>query len=160
MFKIFKLKHKHNWELVAVNDKFHITYNDTGKTKYWSMRFYKCACGERKYSDFRNSSLHIHEGMDKARDNWIDAGVVPTDSYHPADSKHYVKIDDTPKEQLDPLEQLNKTVEELCLTMNVIKRDFDLEKKYPKLKSISDQYQQELSKYRTFESLKGKDNVT
>ena len=123
------------------------------------MRFYKCDCGERKFSDDRHTYIS-HEGMDKARANWIDAGVVPQDSYHPSQSQYYVKIDDIPKEQLDPLEQLNKAVEELCLTMNVIKRDFDLEKKYPKLKSISDQYQRELSKYRTFESLKGKDNVT
>ena len=157
MFKIFKLKHEHNWELVAVNDKYHTTYSDTNETKYWQMRFYKCNCGKRKFSD--NTHI-VHEGIDKARANWIDAGVVPVDSYHPTESTNYVKIDDTPKEQLDPLEQLNKTVEELCLMMNVIKRDFDLEKQYPKLKSISDQYQRELSKYRTFESLKGKDNVT
>jgi hypothetical protein len=160
MFKIFKLKHEHNWELVAVNDKYHTTYSDTNETKYWQMRFYKCNCGKRKFSDNRPYTHIVHEGIGKARANWIDAGVVPVDSYHPTESTNYVKIDDTPKEQLDPLEQLNKTVEELCLMMNVIKRDFDLEKQYPKLKSISDQYQRELSKYRTFESLKGKDNVT
>ncbi len=160
MFKIFKPRHEHNWELVAVNDKYNTTYTDTKETKHWQMRFYKCNRGERKFSDDRSSKYISHEGMDKARANWIEAGVVPVNSYHPTDSTNYIKIDDIPKEQLDPLEQLNKTVEELCLTMNVIKRDFDLEKKYPKLKSISDQYQRELSKYRTFESLKGKDNVT
>lgn len=159
MFKLFKHKHEqprheHDWELVAVNDKFHTTFNDTGKTKYWSMRFYKCACGERKYSDDK-TNFYTHEGMDKCKSNWIDVGVVPLDSYHPADSKHFVKIDDTPKEQLDPLEQLNKTVEELCLTMLVIKRDFDLESKYPDLKAAADRYHLVLEQYRVMEILKG-----
>jgi hypothetical protein len=58
----------------------------------------------------------------------------------------------------DPLMQLNKTVEELCNMMGVIKRDYDLEKKYTKLRSIADQYNKELSKYRTFESLKEDSN--
>lgn len=154
MFKLFKHRHTHNWELVAVNDKYHSSYTDTKRTQYWEMRFYKCNCGKRKFEDNRPGTYVHHSGMEKSKANWIDAGVVPVDSYHPDQSQYYIKIDDTPKEQLDPLVQLNKTVEELCAMMSVIKRDYDIEKKYPKLKSIAHHYNQELSKYRTFESLK------
>lgn len=160
MFKLFKPTHTHNWELIAVNDTYHTSYTDTNRVQYWQMRFYKCACGKRKYDDDRPGTYVTHSGMEKSKANWIDAGVVPLDSYHPNESKHYIKIDDTPKEQLDPLEQLTQTVENLCAMMSVIKQDYNLEKKYPKLRSIAEHYNQELSKYRTFESLKDDNDGT
>jgi hypothetical protein len=155
MFNIFKPKHEHDWELVAVNDKYNTTYTDTKETKYWSMRFYKCACGERKYSDDRNSSYDVHEGIDKAKANWIDAGVVPVNSYDPTESTNYVKIDDIEREKLDPVLQYQKTLDEISKSLKVVlNRDFDLETKYPKLKAAADEYHRQLDKYRNFESLK------
>jgi hypothetical protein len=159
MFSIFKTRHTHRWELVACNDNYHTEYTDTGKKIYWKQRFYKCSCGARKHEDNRNQ-YQTHEGIDAAKKNWIDAGVVPNGSYYPGTQNGYVKIDDVPQDTLDPIEKLNKNLEELFNMMSVIKRDYDLEKKYPKLKTLADKYNQELSKYRTFESLKGKDNVT
>ena len=158
MFKIFKPRHEHDWELVAVNDKYHTTYSDTNETKYWQMRFYKCNCGERKFSDNRPPHTYIvHEGMDKARANWIDAGVVPLNSYHPSQNQHYVKIDDIEREKLDPVLQYQKTLDEISKSLKVvINRDFDLEIKYPKLKAAADEYHRQLDKYRNFESLKEK----
>jgi len=158
MFKIFKPRHEHNWELVAVNDKYNTTYTDTKETKHWQMRFYKCNCGERKFSDNRPPHTYIvHEGMDKARANWIDAGVVPLNSYHPSQNQHYVKIDDIEREKLDPVLQYQKTLDEISKSLKVvINRDFDLEIKYPKLKAAADEYHRQLDKYRNFESLKEK----
>lgn len=156
MLKIFKPRHEHDWELVAVNDQYHTTYADTNKIKHWQMRFYKCDCSERKYSDDRPTYTG-HEGMDKARANWIDAGVVPLNSYHPSQSQHYVKIDDIEQEKLDPILQYQKTLEDIQKSLGVVlNRDFNLESKYPKLKAAADEYHRQLDKYRSFESLKEK----
>ena len=160
MFNIFKPRHRHEWELVACNDEYCTQYTDSNKTVNWNMRFYKCNCGARKHEDNRPEYIS-HKGMELAKKNWIDAGVVPVQSYDPRDNNSgYIKIDGVDEKEKDPLVQLNKTVEDLCAMMVVIKRDYNLEKKYPKLKSIADRYNQELSKYRTFETLKGKDDGT
>lgn len=159
MFKIFKRNpiHLHDWELVAVNDKYHTTYTDTKETKYWQMRFYKCNCGQRKCSDNRTSEYVRHEGMDKAKKNWVDAGVVPIDSYHPSQSTAYVKIDDLEREKLDPVLEYQKTLDEISKSLKVVlNRDFALESKYPKLKEAADEYHRQLDKYRNFETLKEK----
>lgn len=145
MFNIFKPKHEHDWELVAVNDKYYTTYTDTGKTKYWSMRFYRCACGERKYSDDRTSSYYVHEGMDKVKANWIDTGVVPLNSYHPSQSQYYVKIDDADRKALDPLTKYQQTLEDIQSTLLLVTRNIDLEEKYPELK---ESYQKHMDMYR------------
>jgi hypothetical protein len=157
MFKLFKKNpiHSHDWELVAVNDEYHTTYSDVNKTQYWQMRFYKCSCGSRKYSDSRTSSFQTHEGMEKAKQNWIDAGVVLQKSYHPSEHKNYVKIDDIEREKLDPVLEYQKTLEDMVKALGVvINRDFDLEARYPKLKEAADEYHRQLDKYRNFEGLK------
>lgn len=156
MFKLFKRtpKHEHDWELVAVNDEYHTKYTDTGKTVYWQMRFYRCNCSKRKYTDNRESWV-THTGMEKAKSNWIEAGVVPNDSYHPVDSAKYIKIDDIEHEKLDPVLEYQKTLDDLVKSLGVvINRDFDLEARYPKLKEAADEYHRRLEKYRNFESLK------
>jgi len=157
MFKLFKRNfiHKHDWELVAVNDKYHTTYTDTGKTEYWQMRFYKCSCGDRKYENNYASKYTTHEGMEKAKKNWIDIGVVPTKSYHPADDTNYVKIDEIEREKLDPVLEYQRTLQDMVDSLGVvINRDFDLEVKYPELKAAADEYHRKLDKYRTFDTLK------
>jgi hypothetical protein len=54
------------------------------------------------------------------------------------------------------LEERLTTIEKvLCIP----ERDVTLEKKYPKLKKLYDEYIHALAKYRTFESIKGDDNV-
>lgn len=154
MFKLFKPKHEHDWELVAVNDKYHTTYTDTKETKYWQMRFYKCNCGERKYSD--DKTYYTHEGMDKARANWLDAGVVPVNSYDPTESTNYVKIDDIEREKLDPVLAYQRTLDEISKSLKVVlNRNFDLESKYPDLKAAADRYHLVLEQYRVMEILKG-----
>lgn len=161
MFKLFKRKrkpqHTHDWELVAVNDKYRTDYTNTGITKYWQMRFYKCSCGERMASDNRTNTYttHPHPSMQEAKKNWIDAGVVPTKSYHPTENTRYVKIDDLERKELDPVLAYQKTMEELVNSLGVvINRDFDLEARYPKLKEAADEYHRRLDKYRNLENLK------
>jgi hypothetical protein len=151
--KWFKPQHQHRWELVACNDNYHTEYTDTGKKVYWNQRFYKCSCGDRKHEDSR-TQYQLHEGVDAAKKNWIDAGVVPNSSYYPGTQNGYVKIDDVPQAKLDPIEKLNRNLEDIARTVNAIKRDYDLEAKYPKLKSAADEYNRQLDKYRNFESLK------
>ena len=152
--KWFKSRHQHTWELVACNDKYHTEYTDTSKKVYWNQRFYKCKCGVRKHEDSRTSQYQTHEGLDSAKKNWIDAGVVPNGSYYPGENSGYIKIDDVPKEKLDPIEKLNRNLEDISRTILAIKRDYDLEARYPKLKSAADEYNRQLDKYHNFESLK------
>ena len=156
MRKLFKRtpKHQHDWKLVALNDSYHTTYKDTGEIKHWYQRFYECSCGARKHSDNREK-YQKHEGIDQARDNWIDAGVVPTKSYHPSENTNYVKIEDIERKQLDPVLEYQKTLQDMVDSLGVvINRDFDLEARYPKLKEAADEYHRRLDKYRNFESLK------
>jgi hypothetical protein len=156
MFKRFKRipRHTHDWELVAVNDNYYTEFSDTGQKVYWQMRFYKCSCGERTASD-NVTAYSVHNGVKKAKKNWIEAGVVPKNSYHPAESTHFVRIDDIEKEELDPVLQYQRTLNELVNSLGVvINRDFDLEAQYPGLKAAADEYHRQLDKYRNFESLK------
>lgn len=53
------------------------------------------------------------------------------------------------------LEERLKTIETV---LQIPERDFKLEKKYPKLKKMYDDYIKALGKYRTFEAIKGDNN--
>jgi hypothetical protein len=154
-----KIFHKHEWELVATNDSYHTTYTDTGKTKHWEMRFYKCTgCNARRYSDNYNNS-YLHTGMQKAKQNWLDTGVVPKNSTHPKNSSEYTSITDVEREQIDPVLAYQKTLEDMQKSLSVvINRDFDMEAKYPKLKEAADEYHRRLDKYRNFDALKETSN--
>lgn len=151
-FKKWLLPHQHNWKLVACNDKYTTTYTDANYTKTWSMRFYECECGSRKVDEKSNG---CHAGVTAAVKNWIDIARVPSSSFHPdQDGSGYTKVSKVKDEDIDPLNQLNATVEQLCKMMQVIKRDVELEKKYPALKKAADNYEKLLDKYSTFENLK------
>jgi hypothetical protein len=54
------------------------------------------------------------------------------------------------------LEERLKTIETV---LQIPERDVILEKKHPKLKKLYDDYINALGKYRTFEAIKGEDNV-
>ena len=125
------------------------------------MRFYQCGCGNRSFTTDYNKSMgqySSHEGINKAKQNWLDAGVVPTHSYHPETNQQYVKPGAVAEEKVDPLVKLTQTVADLCDMMQVIRRDYDLEAKYPKLKKSADNYKALFEKYKTFETLKGDSN--
>lgn len=47
-----------------------------------------------------------------------------------------------------------KELDEMRDSLLLLKRDVNMEEKYPKLKEIKDQYERELAKYKTFEALK------
>lgn len=159
MFNIFnkKPKHTHDWELVAVNDKYYTTYTDIQKTVYWEMRFYKCNCGQRKFTD--NLKNKKHEGVENAKKNWIDAGFVPANSTHPSSDPFYIQVDDIEREKIDPVLEYQKTIDDLVMALGVVlNRDFNLEERYPSLKKAADEYHRQLNKYRNFENLKKTDN--
>ncbi len=156
--RLFVPRHEHKWKLVACNDNYHTNYTDTNRKVYWKQRFYKCSCGARKHEDNRTSKYQEHEGIDAAKKNWIDVGVVPNHSYYPDETSGYVKITEVPIEKADPLDKLNRNLEDLGKLVGMVKRDFDLEEKYPKLKKTADEYFRLLDKYRMVETLKGEKN--
>ena len=55
------------------------------------------------------------------------------------------------------LEERLNTIEKV---LQIPERDVKLEKKHPKLKKLYDEYIQALGKYRTFEAIKGEDDVS
>jgi hypothetical protein len=125
------------------------------------MRYYKCACGKRTATATKDYSGHIaHSGVATAVKNWIEAGVVPVKSYDPANANGYIKPADDDEKEIHPFANLNKTVQDLCAMMIVIKRDYDLEKKYPRLKTAADNYNKLLDKYKIFESMKAGQDET
>lgn len=157
-------QHVHDPKLIAVNDEYTNTFTDTSRVVKWSMRYYKCECGKRTATatnDYSYAAYPItHSGVDAAVKNWIDSGVVPKNSYDPADTAGYIKPADVDEKEVDPLVNLNKTVQDLCAMMNVIKRDYDLEKQYPRLKTAADNYNKLFDKYKTFESMKAGQDET
>lgn len=48
-----------------------------------------------------------------------------------------------------------KEIDEIRDILLLIKKDIDMESKYPRLKELRDQYNLELEKYKTFEKIKG-----
>jgi len=131
---VTRLAHSHNWELVACNDEYCTTYDDTNNKKvFWKQRFYKCNCGARKHEDNRES-WNTHGGIEQAKKNWIDAGVVPGKSYFPSPAQGYVKPPEPEAAAVTPLAKYQKTLEDIQATMLLVTRNIDLEEKYPELK--------------------------
>lgn len=155
MFGIFR-RHTHDWQLVAINDKYKTNFTDTGETREWEQRFYQCACGERNHTDNRTRPTD-HKGIEKVKKNWVEAGVVPAGSYYPGDQQGFIKPSDAIREEIDPVLKYQRTLEDMQKTLGVVlNRDFDLEAKYPKLKKAADDYHQQLEKYKMFDQLKDK----
>ena len=48
-----------------------------------------------------------------------------------------------------------KELDEMRDALLLLKRDVDMESKYPRLKEIKDEYERALEKYKTFETIKG-----
>ena len=156
--KWFKTKHNHEWTLVACNDEYSTIYSDTNKTVNWQPRFYQCECGARKHTDNRPEYSSSHKGIDEAKQNWIDLGVVPGKSYVPGSAQGYYKITDQERKELDPVLAYQQTLKDMVDSLGVIiKRDFKLEEKYPDLREIAERYHQVLDQYRVIEILKSKE---
>lgn len=47
-----------------------------------------------------------------------------------------------------------KELDEMRDALLLLKRDVDMESKYPRLKELKDEYERELAKYKTFDILK------
>ena len=93
----------------------------------------------------------------------VDSGYVTTSSITGSHSniwtddvsaKPSIKCDGTLEVQgRDVLAELDEMRDALML----IKRDVDMEAKYPKLKELKDEYAKQLAKYATFDAIKDSD---
>lgn len=142
-------------KLVGICDNrwYSNNYPTTGSKTYWTVRFYQCErCGcrwsESNYSDDQRE----HNALNTDRRNWSETGVLPPRTYHPKSRGVYPDTLDN----VDPNHQatLNDLVEVMGIVLN---RDVDLEKRYPSLKRLADQYHRELEKCRTVDILRGDD---
>lgn len=78
----------HTLEVVAANNAYYTNYVDTNYQVYHTMRFYRCKhCGHRTFkTNYKSPTGVKHNGIEIARDNWIDLGMVPESSYDPRTS--------------------------------------------------------------------------
>ena len=74
---------------------------------------------------------------------WMFADQTTTDTTMHVDGKLEVQGRDILKE-----------LDEMRDALLLLKRDVDMEAKYPKLKELKDAYEAQLEKYKTFEALK------
>ena len=106
---------RHKPVLVAVNTSYHTTYTDSDHVRYHMLRFYQCEyCGARSFKT-NYDGYSKHNGIENAKDNWIDAGVVPSTSYDPRKvTNGYVP---------EPPTQTSKKTNAEVIQFNVIKGD-------------------------------------
>lgn len=88
---------RHTPVLVAVNTSYYTSYTNSDHVKYHMMRFYQCEhCGARSFKT-NYDEYGKHNGIENAKDNWIDAGVVPNTSYDPrTETLAYVPVAPNP----------------------------------------------------------------
>ena len=89
--------------------------------------------------------------------NNITSGSISTTSI--ADAKIRIDGGENGKMQVDvPLivngRDVMKELDEMRDAMLLLKRDVDMEAKYPRLKKLKDEYERALEKYKTFETIK------
>jgi hypothetical protein len=87
--------------------------------------------------------------------SWTSGSVLSSDTMDP----YEIDIAQTKTMQIDmPLvvrgRDVMKELDEMRDALLLIKRDVDMEAKYPKLKEIKDEYEAQLAKYKTFDILK------
>lgn len=85
-------------------------------------------------------------GNDDGLSNHTTSNIYPTTDWQVVvDQKTELIVDGR-----DVMKELDEIRDALLL----LKREVDMEEKYPRLKQIKDQYEAELEKYKTFESVK------
>ena len=89
--------------------------------------------------------------------NYISSNTITTTSL--ADAKIRIDGGVNGKMQVDvPLivngRDIMKEIDEMRDAMLLLKRDVDMEAKYPRLKELKDEYERALEKYKTFEAIK------
>jgi len=88
--------------------------------------------------------------------SWVSTGsVLSNDTMDP----YEINITQAKTMQIDmPLvvrgRDVIKELDEMRDALLLIKRDVDMEAKYPRLKEIKDEYEAQLAKYKTFDTLK------
>ena len=89
--------------------------------------------------------------------NYISSNTITTTSL--ADAKIRIDGGENGSMQVDvPLvvngRDVMKELDEMRDAMLLLKRDVDMEAKYPRLKELKDEYERALEKYKTFEAIK------
>ena len=109
-------------------------------------------------SEFSTSAIASYTGPAPTIST-VDSGYVTTSSitgshsniFDHVSAKAAIKCDGTLEVQgRDVLAELDEMRDALML----IKRDVDMEAKYPKLKELKDEYAKQLAKYATFDAIK------
>ena len=87
---------------------------------------------------------------------WQSSNISPV---NPASNSILVVNGNTNKVEVKTALEVNgrdvlRELDEMRDALLLLKRDVDMESKYPRLREIKDEYERELAKYKTFEALK------
>ena len=98
------------------------------------------------------------------RDHTIDTSLINngtiTASYYISDNTTFapLTVSDSVTTITTPLvvngRDVMREIDEMRDALLLLKRDVDMEARYPKLKELKDAYERQLEKYKTFEALK------
>ena len=104
-----------------------------------------------------NSTYTYNTSIGHLPNSTITNNTITTTSL--ADAKIRIDGGENGKMQVDvPLivngRDVMKELDEMRDAMLLLKRDVDMEAKYPRLKELKDEYERALEKYKTFEAIK------
>ena len=113
----------------------------------------------KKQMNTKNIYTHVGSAVSSGTysSNYISSNNITTTSF--ADAKIRINGGEDGKMQVDvPLivhgRDVMKEIDEMRDALLLLKRDVDMEAKYPKLKELKDAYEAQLEKYKTFEAIK------
>ena len=153
---------KDRWKTTSLKEK---VSNDYNPGKDWMAEIRKREAAEKKrrekwqkeFKQQMNSTYTINTSIGHLPSSTITNNPITTTSL--ADAKIRIDGGVNGSMQVDvPLvvngRDVMKELDEMRDALLLLKRDVDMEAKYPKLKELKDEYERSLEKYKTFEAIK------
>ena len=153
---------KDRWKTTSPKE---VESNDYNPGKDWMKRIREREAAEKKRFEKWKKQLntkntyHVGSAVSSGTfsNTYISTNNITTTSL--ADAKIRIDGGENGTMQVDvPLivhgRDVMKEIDEMRDALLLLKRDVDMESKYPKLKELKDQYERALEKYKTFEAIK------
>ena len=101
---------------------------------------------EKWRKEFKEMRDHSNYSLGTSANQWTYA--------YPTSIDNATIVDNTPTTIIVNGRDIIKEIDEMRDALLLLKRDVDMESKYPRLKELKDEYERALEKYKTFEALK------